>query len=122
SAGAASALWTLRGWVRRTLQRQQVIHEVGDLLGREVELRHHRAGLHSWRVLDPFGQVRLVHRGQQPTRDARLARDIRELGSDLAAGARALDGVAARARERDEELAAALRLLGIRAVVLDERS
>src|SRR5439155_22764754 len=81
-----------------------------DLVIREAEIRHERPRLHRWWVLDPPREVLLVHRCEQAAGDALLARDVGELGPDLAGRLCSFDRVAADAGKREEELAALLRV------------
>jgi hypothetical protein len=61
-SGAKLEGWPLRavGLIRRALEREQPLHDVVDLLIRQIEVRHERARLNRGRVLDPLREVRLV--------------------------------------------------------------
>src|SRR5438105_13554814 len=54
------AITRLRGWSWRSLERIQVGDQRVDLVLREVQVGHHRAGLGSGRIAQPGGQVLVV--------------------------------------------------------------
>src|SRR2546425_3536328 len=94
-----------------SLQREQPLDDVVDLLVGQhaLELLHHDARLEGGRVADPLGEVLLVHR-REHARDVLLARDVREVGPDLARRRRPLHRVTAGARTGEERLTAGLGL------------
>src|ERR1700730_17325576 len=66
------------------LERLEIGDQLRDLLGREVEVRHTRAGFLTRGVVEPPAEVVGVHL-EQATGERLTAVDVREVGADLAA-------------------------------------